>query len=72
MQDDYQVIDGGDILSNAIRAIKQYIPRKLDEVTKHTPTGDKSTPQFQLNAAYNEGYKKALADLETFIKAMGV
>jgi len=25
-----------------------------------------------LNAAYNEGYKKALEDLATFIKAMGV
>ena len=34
--------------------------------------GDKSTPQYQLNAAYNEGYKKALEDLATFIKAMGV
>jgi hypothetical protein len=36
------------------------------------PHGDKSTPQYQLNAAFNEGYKKALEDLATFIKAMGV
>lgn len=69
---DYEVIEGEDILSNSIRAIKQYIPRKMDEVAKHAPTGDKSTPQYQLNAAFNAGYKKALEDLATFIKAMGV
>jgi hypothetical protein len=34
--------------------------------------GDKASPQYQLNAAYNEGYLKALADLTIFIKAMGV
>ena len=68
----YEVVEGEDILSNSLRAIKQYIPRKLEEATKHAPTGDKSTPQYQLNAAFNEGYKKALEDLATFIKAMGV
>jgi hypothetical protein len=35
---DYEVIEGEDILSNSLRAIKQYIPRKLDEATKHAPT----------------------------------
>lgn len=68
----YEVVEGEDILSNSLRAIKQYIPRKLDEVNKHAPTGDKSTPQYQLNAAFNEGYKKALEDLSIYIKAMGV
>ena len=42
---------------------------KLLNMLRH---GDKSTPQYQLNAAFNEGYKKALDDLATFIKAMGV
>jgi hypothetical protein len=72
MMNDYKTVDGDDILSNSIRAIKQYIPRKIEEVEKHAPTGDKSTPQYQLDAAYNLGYKKALEDLATFIKAMGV
>lgn len=67
-----EVINGEDILSNALRAIKQYIPRKTDEVNKHAPTGDKSTPQYQLNAAYNQGYLKALQDLTIFIQSMGV
>ncbi len=68
----YDTINGEDILSNALRAIKQYIPQKTDEVKKHAPTGDKATPQYQLNAAYNQGYLRALEDLATFIKAMGV
>ena len=33
-----KVIEGEDILSNSLRAIKQYIPRKLDEAIKHAPT----------------------------------
>lgn len=49
-----EVVDCEDLLSNSLRAIKQYIPRKLNEVAKHVPTGDKATPQYQLNAAYNE------------------
>lgn len=69
---EYDTINGEDILSNALRAIKQYIPQKTDEVKKHAPTGDKATPQYQLNAAYNQGYLRALEDLATFIKAMGV
>ena len=69
---EYDTINGEDILSNSLRAIKQYIPQKVAEVKKHAPTGDKSTPQYQLNTAYNEGYLKALADLSIFIKAMGV
>jgi len=35
---DYDVIEGSDILSNSLRAIKQYIPRKLEEATRHAPT----------------------------------
>ena len=70
--ENYQIVEGDDIISNALIAIKQYIPRKTEEVNKHAPQGDKSTPQYQLNAAYNEGYKKALEDLQTYIKAMGV
>ena len=42
------------------------------DIQKHAPTGDKASPQYQLNAAYNEGYLRALSDLATFIKAMGV
>ena len=72
MAQDYDTINREDILSNALRAIKQYIPQKTAEVNKHAPTGDKASPQYQLNAAYNEGYLKALADLTIFIKAMGV
>lgn len=69
---EYDTINGEDILSNSLRAIKQYIPQKAEEVKKHAPTGDKASPQYQLNAAYNEGYLKALSDLTLFIKAMGV
>lgn len=68
----YDTINGEDILSNALRAIKQYIPQKTDEVKKHAPTGDKATPQYQLNAAYNQGYLRALEDLAIYIKTMGV
>ena len=38
MMNDYKTVDGDDILSNSIRAIKQYIPRKIEEV-ENEPTG---------------------------------
>lgn len=67
-----QVVNGEDILSNSLISIKQYIPRKRKEVKDHAPTGDKASPQYQLNAAHMQGYLQALADIETFIRVQGV
>lgn len=69
---EYDTINGEDILSNSLRAIKQYIPQKLDEVKKHAQFNDKKSTTYAQECAYDQGYTKALQDLLLYIKSMGV
>lgn len=57
-------IDSEDVLVNSIRAIKQFIPARLDEVKK--------TPVSEAKAEFKNGYMQAMADITAFIKALHI
>jgi hypothetical protein len=57
-------IDSEDILVNAIRAIKQFIPARLDEVKKTAVPADK--------ASFKAGYLQAMEDITKFVKALNI
>lgn len=57
-------IDSEDILVNSIRAIKQFIPARLDEVKK--------TPVPEAKVEFKNGYMQAMSDITAFIKALHI
>lgn len=57
-------IDSEDVLVNSIRAIKQFIPARLDEVKKTNVPENK--------AEFKAGYIQAFEDITKFLKALNV
>jgi hypothetical protein len=57
-------IDSEDVLVNSIRAIKQFIPARLDEVKK--------TPVPEAKVEFKNGYMQAMSDIAAFIKALHI
>lgn len=57
-------IDSEDVLVNAVRAIKQFIPARLDEVKKTAVPADKEE--------FKAGYLKAVEDFAKFIKILAI
>ena len=55
-------VDSEDILVNSIRAIKQFIPAKIDEVKKTKVPAPK--------AEFKAGYLQAMSDIAAFVKAL--
>ena len=57
-------VDSEDVLVNSIRAIKQFIPARLDEVKKtNVPSGKEE---------FKAGYVQACSDLAAFVKALNI
>ena len=57
-------VDSEDVLVNSIRAIKQFIPVRLDEVKKtNVPSGKEE---------FKAGYVQAFSDLAAFVKALNI
>lgn len=57
-------VDSEDVLVNSIRAIKQFIPARLDEVKKTSvPSGKEE---------FKAGYVQAFSDLSAFVKALNI
>lgn len=57
-------IDSEDVLVNAVRAIKQFIPARLDEVKKTAVPAEK--------AEFKAGYLQAVEDFAKFIKILAI
>lgn len=57
-------VDSEDVLVNSIRAIKQFIPARLDEVKKTNVP--KSKEEFK------NGYMQAFTDIGAFVKALNI
>lgn len=57
-------VDSEDVLVNSIRAIKQFIPARLDEVKKTNVPSDKEE--------FKAGYVQAFSDLAAFVKALNI
>lgn len=57
-------IDSEDILVNSIRAIKQFIPARLDEVKKTNVPSSKEE--------FKNGYMQAMTDVAAFVKALNI
>ena len=57
-------VDSEDVVVNSVRAIKQFIPTRIDEVKKTTVPADKE--QFKA------GYLQAMADISAFVKALNI
>lgn len=57
-------VDSEDVLVNSIRAIKQFIPARLDEVKKTKVPADKE--------GFKTGYLQAMTDIAAFVKALNI
>lgn len=57
-------IDSEDVLVNSIRAIKQFIPARLDEVKKTNVPSSKEE--------FKNGYMQAMNDVAAFVKALNI
>lgn len=57
-------VDSEDVVVNSIRAIKQFIPARVNEVTKTNVPADK--------VEFKNGYLQAMSDMSAFIKALNV
>lgn len=57
-------IDSEDVLVNSIRAIKQFIPARLDEVKKTNVPAAKEE--------FKNGYMQAMSDVAAFVKALNI
>lgn len=71
MAEAYDTINGEDILSNSLRAIKQTIPQMVEKSKAHTKMLDKTAPTYAQEVAFDMGYQKALSDLSMAIKSIG-
>lgn len=57
-------VDSEDVVVNSIRAIKQFIPTRIDEVKKTAvPEGKEQ---------FKTGYLQAMADMAAFVKALNI
>lgn len=57
-------VDSEDVVVNSIRAIKQFIPARIDEVKKTEVSKDKE--------AFKTGYLQAMNDIAAFVKALNI
>jgi len=57
-------VDSEDVLVNSIRAIKQFIPARLDEVKKTNVPANKEE--------FKNGYMQAFSDFAAFVKALNI
>lgn len=57
-------VDSEDVLVNSIRAIKQFVPARIDEVKKTTVAKNKEE--------FKAGYLQAMQDFSAFIKALNI
>lgn len=57
-------VDSEDVVVNSIRAIKQFIPTRMDEVKKTNVPADKE--------GFKNGYLQAMADMAAFVKALNI
>jgi hypothetical protein len=57
-------VDSEDVLVNSIRAIKQFIPARMDEAKKASMPKEKEE--------FRNGYLQALQDFNAFVKALNI
>lgn len=57
-------VDSEDVVVNSVRAIKQFIPTRIDEVKKTNVPAEKEE--------FKRGYLQAFADFAAFVKALNI
>lgn len=68
----FEEADSVDVVVNAIRSIKTYIPKKIKEVENYKIADTLSKTEQEKQMIHKDGYIRCLQDLGIYVKSLGV